>query len=46
MTIDDSPIIQKLYKNFNIRNFQMQYGMNNIGGKPAAKVSELLISNQ
>lgn len=45
MTIDDSPTIRQLYKNFNIRNFQVQYGMNNIGGKPAAKGSELLITN-
>lgn len=45
MTYDDSEFIRKLYKDFYIKEFELQYGMNNYKKQRACKGNELIISN-
>lgn len=45
LTYDDSEFIKKLYKDFYIQEWNLQYGMNNFKQEKAAKGAELLISN-
>jgi len=46
ITYDDCPEIRDLYKWANIRNWHLQYGMNNCGSKRQSKLgAELFISN-
>lgn len=45
LTYDDSEFIRELYGNFCVREFTLQYGMNNVGQDKAEKGLELLISN-
>ncbi|WP_120945974.1 DNA adenine methylase [Helicobacter labacensis] len=45
LTYGDSPAIRELYKDFLIREFQVQYGMNNYKQDKAPAGKELLISN-
>ncbi len=45
LTYDDSQKIRELYKDFYIREWNLQYGMNNFRQKRVGKAQELLISN-
>ncbi|MFC3847776.1 DNA adenine methylase [Helicobacter baculiformis] len=45
LTYDDSCFIRGLYKNFYIREYRVQYGMNNYKQEKALAGKELLISN-
>ena len=46
LTYDDSEFIRELYKDFYIKEFSVQYGMNNFKQTKAQKGQELLISNR
>lgn len=46
ITYDDSPHIRRLFQFARIQEWELQYGMNNINGKNAAKGQELFISNR
>ncbi|WP_185908930.1 DNA adenine methylase [Campylobacter troglodytis] len=46
LTYDDSEFIRELYKDFYIKEFSVQYGMNNFKQTRAEKGQELLISNR
>lgn len=46
LTYDDSEFIRELYKDFYIKEFSVQYGMNNFKQTRAQKGQELLISNR
>ncbi len=45
LTYDDSEYIRALYKDFFVKEFSVQYGMNNFKQTNAAVGRELLISN-
>jgi DNA adenine methylase len=45
ITYDDSPLIRDHFQEFNICEWEMQYGMNNYKQSSAAKGKELFISN-
>ena len=45
LTYDDSDFIRELYGDFYVKEFSVQYGMNNFKQEKAAKGKELLISN-
>lgn len=46
MTIDDCDEIRDLYSWANIREWELQYGMNNVGKKKSKKGKELVITNK
>ena len=46
MTYDDCEKVRDLYRDFYIRPFSLQYGMNNVKKKNAKKGEELFISNR
>lgn len=45
ITYDDSPVIRELFSFADIREWELQYGMNNYGKATAAKGKELFIKN-
>lgn len=45
LTYDDSKFIRELYRDFYVKEFSVQYGMNNFKQDKAQKGRELLISN-
>lgn len=45
LTYDDSPYIRKLYKDFYLQGYSVQYGMNNFKQENAQKGAEILIAN-
>lgn len=45
ITYDNSPLIKQLFSDFQIREWELQYGMNNYQQKTAAKGQELFIFN-
>lgn len=45
MTYDDCDYIRELYKDFNIKEYELIYGMNNVGNKTGLKGKEIFISN-
>lgn len=45
LTYDDSEFIRELYRDFCVREWDLQYGMNNVARECAPKGRELLISN-
>lgn len=45
LTCGDSEFIRELYKDFYIKEFELQYGMNNYKKQRACKGNELIISN-
>lgn len=45
LTYDDSAFIRELYGDFYLREWDLQYGMNNVASASAPKGKELLISN-
>ena len=45
ITLDDDPYIRSLFRFANIFEWSLQYGMNNVGAKKAARGKELLITN-
>lgn len=45
MTYDDCEYIRELYKDFNIKEYELMYGMNNVGNKTGLKGNEIFISN-
>lgn len=45
LTYDDSDYIRKLYKDFYLQEWTLQYGMNNYKQEKANAGKELLISN-
>ena len=45
LTYDDSAFIRELYRDFYLREWDLQYGMNNVARECAPKGRELLISN-
>ncbi len=45
LTYDDSEFIRELYKDFHVKEWSLQYGMNNVKQDRAQKGRELLISN-
>lgn len=45
MTYDDCEYIRELYKDYNIKEYELMYGMNNVGNKTGLKGNEIFISN-
>ncbi|NJK45400.1 MAG: DNA adenine methylase [Pleurocapsa sp. SU_196_0] len=45
MTYDDSSQIRTLYADHQLEAWQLQYGMNNVGGERAARGREVFVSN-
>ncbi len=45
MTYDDCEYIRELYKDFNIKEFELMYGMRNVSKNADMKGKEIFISN-
>jgi len=45
MTYDDCDYIRDLYKDYNVKELELMYGMRNTGNNPDMKGKELIISN-
>ena len=45
MTYDDCEYIRALYKDYNIKEYELMYGMNNVGNKTGLPGNEIFISN-